>query len=120
MAGPPGSLAQESGFIQCIITALHCLCCLLTVLEIRKKSRLSLWQMLDNLPPDFGCPDEDLDVHSRQMQTFSCQIAKSNRARSKVFKIISRNLFQKRTKYINIQKEIGFKQTRHYTRFCGH
>ena len=76
----------------------------LTVLEIRKKSRLSLWQMLENIAPDVGCPDEDLVVlnnwrlkgkNSRQMQSFSHQIAKSNRARLKVFKIISRNLFQK-------------------------
>ena len=69
-----------------------------------KKSRLSLWQMPDNLAPDFGCPDEDLVVlniwrlkgkNSRQTQSFSRQIAKSNRVRSKVFKIISRNLLQK-------------------------
>ena len=69
--------------------------------------------MPDNLATDFGCPDEDLVVlniwqlkgkNSRQMQIFSRQIAKSNRARSKVFKIISRNLFKKRTEYINIQK----------------
>ena len=31
-----------------------------TVLEIRKKSRLSIWQMPDNLAPGFGCPDEEL------------------------------------------------------------
>ena len=30
------------------------------VLEIRKKSRLPLAQMLDNQAPDFGCPDENL------------------------------------------------------------
>ena len=75
------------------------------VLEIRKKSSLSLWQMPDNLAPDFGCPDEDLVVlniwrlkgqNGCQTQIFSRQIAKSNRAHSKVFKIISRNLFQKK------------------------
>ena len=32
------------------------------VLEIRKKFRLSLWWMPDNLVSDFGCPDEDLVV----------------------------------------------------------
>ena len=31
-----------------------------TVLEIRKKSRLPQWQMLDNQAPDFGCPDKNL------------------------------------------------------------
>ncbi len=32
------------------------------MLEIRKKSRLSLWQMPDNLTPEFGCPAEGLVV----------------------------------------------------------
>ena len=61
------------------------------------------------------------------MQIFSHQIAKSNRAFSKVFKIISRYLIQKRTVYVNIifkrkNKTIlslGLKQTQ-YIRFCGH
>ena len=44
---------------------------------------------------------------------------------SKVFKIISKNLIQKRTEYINIQKEkqnnliTSLTQTQ-YIRFCGH
>ena len=32
----------------------------ITVLEIRKKSRLPQGQMWDNQAPDFGCPDENL------------------------------------------------------------
>ena len=40
--------------------SLFCVAAVTPVLEIRKKSRLSLGQMPDNQAPNFGCPDENL------------------------------------------------------------